>query len=121
MNPREADLDQSLEEKKVIIFGKDVAKIPCFRTSWLYGITGGIGMGVLTFMFTSRIRLAGHVTMGSICGITLVTFSVCRYQYTKDEYLASQVRSLINESRLLVDVDHEAVIKETQRILNRDD
>lgn len=60
-----------LFQKPVTLFGRDLADIPCFRSSWLYGISGGIGAGLLYFLFTSKTRMASHVAMGSMCTITL--------------------------------------------------
>ncbi|KAH8402577.1 hypothetical protein KR215_001717, partial [Drosophila sulfurigaster] len=60
------------------IFGRDVSQIPCFRNSFLYGISGGMGIGVLTFLGTSRPHLATHVGFGSFfCG-TIVYWMACR-------------------------------------------
>jgi len=40
---------------QVMIFGRDVSKIPCFKESFLYGLLGGIGCGLVTFMATSLV------------------------------------------------------------------
>lgn len=41
------DWDAFDEEKKhAYVFGRDVANIPCFRNSFLYGIGSGIGIGI---------------------------------------------------------------------------
>lgn len=34
------------ERKHLYILGRDVSEIPCFRNSFLYGISGGFGMGL---------------------------------------------------------------------------
>lgn len=60
-----------LFQKKVTLFGRDLSEIPCFRNSWLYGISGGIGVGLLYFLFTSKTRMASHVAVGSVCTITM--------------------------------------------------
>lgn len=61
------------------VFGRDVSQIPCFRNSFLYGISGGIGVGVLTFLGTSRPHLSTHVGFGSFfCG-TMVYWMACRW------------------------------------------
>lgn len=61
------------------IFGRDVAQIPCFRNSFLYGISGGIGVGVLAFLGTSRPHLATHIGFGTFfCG-TMVYWMACRW------------------------------------------
>lgn len=43
----ENEWDQIDEERKhLVIFGRDVSEIPCFRNSFLYGIGSGIGTGL---------------------------------------------------------------------------
>ena len=34
------------ERKHLYVFGRDVSEIPCFRNSFLYGISGGFGLGL---------------------------------------------------------------------------
>lgn len=34
------------QRKHLFILGRDVSEIPCFRNSFLYGISGGFGMGL---------------------------------------------------------------------------
>lgn len=61
-----------------MIFGRDVAQIPCFRNSFLYGISGGIGVGVLAFLATSRSRLATNIGFATFfCGTIAYWFN-CR-------------------------------------------
>lgn len=46
-NPDDKDWDRIDEERKHLnLFGRDVSEIPCFRNSFLYGIGGGVGMGL---------------------------------------------------------------------------
>nr|CAD7202231.1 unnamed protein product [Timema douglasi] len=54
-------------KRKLILFGRDVSEIPCFRNSYLYGISSGIGMGLTYFMFTSKVRMATHARMQGRC------------------------------------------------------
>ncbi|XP_037955570.1 cytochrome c oxidase assembly protein COX20, mitochondrial [Teleopsis dalmanni] len=73
-------------KKELIIFGHDVAQMPCFRNSFLYGISGGIGVGLVTFLATSRTRFSTHVAFsGFVCG-TLGYWFVCRYQWSKTRF-----------------------------------
>lgn len=53
------------------LFGRDLGSIPCFRSSFLNGIGGGIGTGLTYFLFTSKVRQACHTTVLSFAGITL--------------------------------------------------
>ncbi|XP_074100928.1 cytochrome c oxidase assembly factor COX20 lethal (3) 87Df [Cotesia typhae] len=103
-------------KKNLIIFGRDVAKIPCFRSSWLYGIYSGFGCGILTFMFTSRTPLASHVAIGSTFGVTLVYFSVCRYRFAKDDMMVKQLRVYMKDSMDLEGEDREVKIKQIEEL-----
>lgn len=97
--------------KSFIIFGRDVSKIPCFKHSWIYGISSGIGAGLLTFMFTSRPQLASHAMVGTICTVTLTYFGFCRYKAVKDEITAAQIKTLMQEALGTDDVGREDKIK----------
>lgn len=61
------------------IFGRDMAKIPCFRESLLNGIIGGIAIGMATFLRTSRPKKACDYAVGSYTLITLSYYAFCRY------------------------------------------
>ena len=37
-----------------MLFGTDVSKIPCYRQTFLMGISGGIGVGLINFLLTSK-------------------------------------------------------------------
>ena len=42
------------DDGKVLIFGTDVSKIPCFKDSFLTGIYAGFGCGIASFLATSK-------------------------------------------------------------------
>ncbi|XP_063700286.1 cytochrome c oxidase assembly protein COX20, mitochondrial [Culicoides brevitarsis] len=77
------DEEEDLPKRSLYIFGTDVSQIPCFRSSWLYGISGGIGIGLITFMRTSRGNFSWNVGVGSLCAITVAYWIPCRYLYSK--------------------------------------
>ncbi|EDW59308.1 cytochrome c oxidase assembly protein COX20, mitochondrial [Drosophila virilis] len=86
--------------KSFFIFGRDVAQIPCFRNSFLYGISGGIGVGVLAFLGTSRPHLATHIGFGSFfCG-TMVYWMACRYQWSVRRFEQQQLREAMRRQAL---------------------
>ncbi|EDW24873.1 GL24382 [Drosophila persimilis] len=86
--------------KSFVIFGRDVAQIPCFRNSFLYGISGGIGIGLLTFLGTSRTHLSTHVGFGSFfCG-TIVYWMSCRYQWSARRFEQQQLREAMRRQAL---------------------
>lgn len=62
----------------LILFGRDVSAIPCFRESFLYGIGSGVVIGLGAFMSTSKPRLATHVGVSSYIMITLSFWCYCR-------------------------------------------
>lgn len=45
----------------------------------MYGITGGLGTGFVTFMGTSRPALSAHVTMGTFMSVTMIYWFTCRF------------------------------------------
>lgn len=83
-----------------MIFGKDVSKIPCFRNSFLYGILGGIGSGLVYFLFTSKVRVATNFGVASYAVITMSYWTQCRYKYSKTKFEMAQVQKLLREHAL---------------------
>ncbi|XP_030755489.1 cytochrome c oxidase assembly protein COX20, mitochondrial [Sitophilus oryzae] len=74
------------ENKGIIIFGRDVSKIPCFRNSFLYGIGGGVLLGLTHFLFTSKAVKSVNYSVYSFSIITLGYWIQCRYEYTKTKF-----------------------------------
>ncbi|XP_046664786.1 cytochrome c oxidase assembly protein COX20, mitochondrial [Homalodisca vitripennis] len=90
------------EDKKLNFFGRDLSKIPCFRSSWLYGISGGIGTGLLYFLFTSKPRIASHVGFSAMVGITMSYWFVCRYEWSRRVLELQKMQDYV-EKRVLID------------------
>lgn len=80
-----------------MFFGRDVSKIPCFRNSFLYGISGGIGAGLTAFMFTSRPQLSSHVAMGSFSVVCLCYWFQCRYMFSQTRFEMARIRAGLQE------------------------
>ncbi|EEB15110.1 conserved hypothetical protein [Pediculus humanus corporis] len=66
-------MNENLEEstieskhKPIMFMGRDVTQIPCFRKSLIFGICGGITIGLGTFLYTSKPAFSSHVCFGSI-------------------------------------------------------
>lgn len=59
-----------------------MSEIPCFRNSYLYGLSGGIGIGLLTFMGTSRSMFSMHVGFSSFVVGTMSYWFWCRLSST---------------------------------------
>ncbi|KAK9753425.1 Cytochrome c oxidase assembly protein COX20 [Popillia japonica] len=85
------------EDKSIIIFGQDITKIPCFRNSFLYGISGGLGAGLFYFMLTSKPLMASHCGMASFTAITLVYWFQCRYNYSKTRFEMMRIQKLLRQ------------------------
>lgn len=84
----EYDDKKDLLNRKLILMGNNVGEIPCFRNSFLYGITSGMVAGIAFFAFTSKIRRATSVGFWSYIGVTSVYWLQCRYRFSaiKFEY-----------------------------------
>ncbi|XP_067627995.1 cytochrome c oxidase assembly protein COX20, mitochondrial [Eurosta solidaginis] len=98
--------------KELKIFGHDVSQIPCFRNSFLYGIGGGMGMGVLTFLGTSRTRLSTHVAFGSFFFGTMGYWLVCRYQWSKKRFEYAQLKEAMRRKSTYEGTDIERQVEE---------
>ncbi|XP_041469485.1 cytochrome c oxidase assembly protein COX20, mitochondrial-like isoform X2 [Lytechinus variegatus] len=58
-------------------------RVPCMRTAFLYGIGGGFGVGLATFLFTSRVKRSTDMGVLSFIAVTLSSFTYCRYNRAK--------------------------------------
>jgi len=82
----------------LMLFGTDVGSIPCFRNSFLYGIGGGIGAGIVHFAVSSRVQNATKFGFWSYVGITVVYWCQCRYDYTMTKFQYTQLKYAMRES-----------------------
>ncbi|XP_035740438.1 cytochrome c oxidase assembly protein COX20, mitochondrial-like [Vespa mandarinia] len=89
------------DRKPVIIFGRNIAEIPCFRNSFLYGISSGIGGGLLAFLFTSRPKLAMHCTMATYFNVTIGYWFYCRYTRDLDHFNAIRMQDIFQNAAVL--------------------
>ncbi|XP_055375625.1 cytochrome c oxidase assembly protein COX20, mitochondrial [Condylostylus longicornis] len=101
------------ERKGLIIFGRDVQQIPCFRNSFLYGISGGIGVGILTFLGTSRAKLATHVGFSTFFCSTLIYWFTCRYNWSKQRFHYNKLQAAMKQHALYEGTEKE---KEMQNL-----
>ncbi|KAJ3626821.1 hypothetical protein MTP99_017289 [Tenebrio molitor] len=84
----------------LMIFGRDVSKIPCFRNSILYGIYSGLGLGLAHFMFKSRPMAACNFAVYSFSGVTLIYWIQCRYKYSQMKFQMLQMQELLRRNAL---------------------
>lgn len=74
--------------------------MPCFRNSFLYGLTGGICCGLIRFMFTSRPKSACDFAVGSFSIITLAYWFQCRYEYSKVKFEMDRMKYQLQQHML---------------------
>ncbi|KAG5346974.1 COX20 protein, partial [Acromyrmex charruanus] len=94
------NLDEEDESKAVMLFGRDLRKIPCFKRSMLSGIYSGLAAGLGTFMFTSRAHLSANVALGSYMGVTMVYWFYCRYNYMMEKYEMRNLQDIIRQNSI---------------------
>ncbi|CAK1600929.1 unnamed protein product [Parnassius mnemosyne] len=92
-------LDEDTEEEKkgLVLFGRDLSKIPCFRESFLTGIATGIGGGLVAFIKTSKPFLSQHIGVGTFSITTLLYWSYCRYQWSKQKFDAQLLQEALKD------------------------
>lgn len=91
-----------------VIFGQNLAKIPCLRNSFLYGIGGGFAAGLGTFMFTSRVKRACDLGMAAFCLVTMGYWVQCRYTFSKNKFEMRRVQELLRRQTMYEGTEHEA-------------
>lgn len=89
--------------------------IPCFRSSMLTGISGGIVSGLVYFMFTSRVKKASDVMMGGFCTISLGSFWWCRRQFFAERESELKLHRAVNARILMEGTDIEKEFKEMEK------
>ncbi|CAD6993938.1 cytochrome c oxidase protein 20 homolog [Ceratitis capitata] len=92
--------EEELPKRELKVFGRDVSQIPCFRNSFLYGIGGGVALGIATFLGTSRTRLSTHVGFGTFFTGTFTYWIVCRYQWSKTRFEYQQLKEAMRKQAL---------------------
>lgn len=115
------DIDTDITDdpsKAVMLFGRDLRKIPCFRNTMLYGINSGLGAGIITFMLTSRINLSTKVALGSYMGVALFYWCYCRYNFVQQKYSISEMQQHINQQELRKKKDDKYLMEEKSKLID---
>ncbi|TGZ56777.1 cytochrome c oxidase assembly protein COX20, mitochondrial [Temnothorax longispinosus] len=86
------------QSKAVMLFGRDIRKIPCFKQSMLSGIYGGLAAGLATFLFTSRVKLSTNVALGSYMGVVVVYWCYCRYNYVVQKHALQDLQNVLQRT-----------------------
>ncbi|XP_038074433.1 cytochrome c oxidase assembly protein COX20, mitochondrial-like [Patiria miniata] len=74
------------EEDKKSVFSRISSQfqtVPCSRTAFMYGLLGGFGAGLTSFLMTSRVKRSSDIGVGVFTMTTLLTFGYCRYTRAK--------------------------------------
>ncbi|KDR17422.1 cytochrome c oxidase protein 20 homolog [Zootermopsis nevadensis] len=100
-----------VEKKSVIIFGRDVSTIPCFRNSFLYGIESGFVGGLTYFLFTSNTRVATHVGFTSFVIVTMSYWFHCRWQWSKEKFTHGQLQAVMKKHAMYEGTDYDLTHK----------
>lgn len=93
------------------IFGHDLANMPCFRQTFLYSISSGIGSGLLYFMLTSKAKRATHVAFGTYTVVTLGYWTYCRYNYSVQKFEMGQLQMALQKQVLYEGTELEKKVK----------
>ncbi|XP_023720147.1 cytochrome c oxidase assembly protein COX20, mitochondrial isoform X2 [Cryptotermes secundus] len=100
-----------IQKKSVTIFGRDVAAIPCFRSSFLYGIGSGFAGGLTYFLFTSNTRWATHVGFTSFVIVTMSYWFHCRWQWSKKKFTHGQLQAVMQKQAMYEGTDYDLTDK----------
>ncbi|GJQ84034.1 hypothetical protein Trydic_g10498 [Trypoxylus dichotomus] len=100
------------DNQSIVIFGQDITRIPCFRNSFLYGISGGIASGLFYFMCTSKPLMSSHCGMACFTVITLGYWTHCRYSYSKLRADMFKMQTLLREQALYEGTNRERELNE---------
>lgn len=66
----------------------------------MYGISGGLGLGLLYFLFTSRVRAATDFGVASFAVVTLSYWVHCRYNFSKTKFEMSKAQEMLRRRAL---------------------
>ncbi|KAL1398894.1 hypothetical protein pipiens_002318 [Culex pipiens pipiens] len=84
--------------RSLTLFGRDLSQMPCFRNSFLYGISLGMAVGFLAFMKTSRPQMSTHIGFGTFVGTTLCYWFP--YNWSKQQREADMLQHLMQQQAM---------------------
>ena len=82
-----------------VIFGKDLSKVPCFRTSFLYSIASGVGGGLTYFLFTSNTKKSFHASFATYAVAWIGVYTYCMHNYASEKLKIKLINERIKEMR----------------------
>ncbi|KAL7648551.1 UNVERIFIED_CONTAM: hypothetical protein RMT77_000457 [Armadillidium vulgare] len=84
--------------------GRDVSKIPCFRNTFLYSLSSGLGVGLIYFMFTSKVQQSYRFGFAAYVITTMGYWSHCRYKFAQQSSQMEEINKFIRgEKNIEVD------------------
>lgn len=90
------------EDKPTLVFlGRDLLKIPCFRNAFLYSFSSYVGVGLATFLFTSKPRLSSHVGFAAFVVVTLGYYTDCRIKYNRTKLQIQGIQESLQKAAIL--------------------
>lgn len=98
--------------RRIKLMGRYIDEIPCFRQVFMTSILGGLGVGLGTFMLTSRPKRAADMCMVSFAGITWFYWFYCRYQYSARNFEFRKLQKQIQMGVVMQGTDQKPDAKE---------
>ena len=102
------------EEKQVRFFGRDIQKVPCFRTAFMNGIGSGLVGGLGYFLFTSNPKKAANFGFGAYLVGTLGFFTLCRYQWVTRKREQDLFKKAL-QTKILTEGTENSIEKQLER------
>ncbi|KAF7274440.1 cytochrome c oxidase assembly factor COX20 lethal (3) 87Df isoform X2 [Rhynchophorus ferrugineus] len=75
------------------------------RTSFLYGVSGGLAFGLAHFLFTSRTLRSVNYSVYSFSMITIGYWMHCRYNYSKTKFEVMRLQEMLEKQAMLEGTD----------------
>ncbi|XP_054709685.1 cytochrome c oxidase assembly protein COX20, mitochondrial-like [Uloborus diversus] len=86
-----------MDDKKFMLFGTDLQKIPCFKKTFTYGICTGLAAGLANFIFTSKVKRSSDIAVVSFAVSTVGIWIYCRYNWTREHFLTAKMNSAVHD------------------------
>ncbi|XP_029173217.1 cytochrome c oxidase assembly protein COX20, mitochondrial [Nylanderia fulva] len=113
------DIDESNQSKPVMLFGRDIRKVPCFKRSMLNGIYSGLATGLVTFMLTSRVRFSTNMALGSYMGVSVVYWCYCRYDHVMQKYAFNDIQYIMRQRSMgIKEEDDETFQQQPKKLVD---
>ncbi|CAG0904148.1 unnamed protein product, partial [Cyprideis torosa] len=108
--------DFKKNDRDVVLFGRNLTEIPCFRSSFLNGIGAGFVTGLATFLVTSRGRFSFRVGYCTFPAVTIGYFFVCRYQLDKKTAEISKIQQFMDHRMIVDGMVYDPVVERRLRL-----